>query len=55
MSYVPFFAEKAKEDAIQHFQQDSATANTAHATFEALQEVFDDHVVSHSLWPPKFP
>jgi hypothetical protein len=36
-------------------QQDSATANTAHASLEALQEVFSDCVISCRPWPQRYP
>jgi hypothetical protein len=35
------------------FQHDSATAHIAHVSLEALQEVFEDHVISCGLWPPR--
>jgi hypothetical protein len=52
----PFFAELAEEEGLcSVFQQDSATAHTAHISLEALLEVFGDHVISCGLWPPCSP
>jgi hypothetical protein len=36
-----------------YFQQDSATAHTANNSMRALQEVFNDRIISTGLWPPR--
>jgi RNAse (barnase) inhibitor barstar len=52
----PFFAELTEKERLYSvFQQDSATAHTAHVSLEALWEVFDDRVISRGLWVPTFP
>jgi hypothetical protein len=49
----PFFTELTDEERLYGVvQQDSATAHTAHVSLEALQEAFDDHLISRGLWPP---
>jgi hypothetical protein len=37
------------------FHEDSEIAHMAHAFFEAKQEVFNNRVNSHGLWPPHSP
>jgi hypothetical protein len=52
----PFFAQLIEEESLYGvFQQDSAVAHTEHASFEAPQEVFSDHIIIHGLWPPCSP
>jgi hypothetical protein len=47
-----FFAELIEEERpYSPFQQNSATAYMAHASLEALGEVFGDHVINCGLWP----
>jgi hypothetical protein len=52
----PFF-EQLTDDERQcgYFQQDNATAHTAQNSMSALQEVFDDRIISTGLWPPRSP
>jgi hypothetical protein len=52
----PFF-EQLTDDERQYgyFQQDNATAHTAPHSVSALQEVFDDRIISTGLWPPRSP
>jgi inhibitor of nuclear factor kappa-B kinase subunit alpha len=52
----PFF-EQLTDDERQYgyFQQDNATAHTARNSISALQEVFDDRIISTGLWPPRSP
>jgi hypothetical protein len=49
--------EQLTDDESQYgyFQQDNATAHTAPNSMSALQEVFDDRIVSTGLWPPRSP
>jgi hypothetical protein len=50
----PVIAELTEEERLHGaFQQDSATAHTAHVSVEALREVLDDGVISRGLWPPR--
>ena len=52
----PFFQHlTAYEKQNGWFQQDGATAHTARASMQALQEVFDDRIISRGLWPPRSP
>jgi hypothetical protein len=47
-----FFAGLTEDERLYGvFQQDSATAHTAHASIETLQEVIKDHIISHGSWP----
>jgi hypothetical protein len=56
MQCDPFFNQLTAEET-QHgyFQQDNTTAHTANATMVAIQEVFEDRIISRGLWPPRFP
>jgi hypothetical protein len=46
----PFFAVLTGQEKLQGAsQKDTATAHTAHASLEALREVLNDRVFSHSL------
>jgi hypothetical protein len=49
--------EQLTDDGRQcgYFQQDNATAHTARNSVSALQEVFDDRIISTRLWPPRSP
>jgi hypothetical protein len=52
----PFFVKLTAEERLYGvFQQDSATANTAYVSSEALREVFGDRMISRGLWPPRSP
>jgi hypothetical protein len=50
----PFF-EQLTDDERQYgyYQQDNAPAHTAQNSISALQEVFDDRIISTGLWPPR--
>jgi hypothetical protein len=52
----PFF-EQLTDDERQYgyFQQDNATAHIARNSMSALQEVFDDRIITTRLWPPRSP
>ena len=64
----PFFNQlTADEKQYGYFQQGDATAHTANATMVdatahtanatmvAIQEVFEDGIISRGLWPPRSP
>jgi hypothetical protein len=46
-----------KEDEIEKacFQQDGATARTAHMSMALLDDVFVDRIISKTIWPPRSP
>ena len=48
---------KLKEDEIDkaYFQQDDATAHTAHMSMAVLDDVFVDKIISKTIWPPRSP
>jgi len=52
----PFF-EQLTDNEKQNgtFQQDNATAHTAYASLAALEEVFEDRVISRGRWPARSP
>ena len=52
----PFIAQ-LKEDEIEkaYFQQDGATAHTAHMSVAVLDDVFADRIISKTIWPPRSP
>jgi hypothetical protein len=52
----PFIAQ-LKEDEIDkaYFQQDGATAHTAHMSMTHLDDVFADRIISKTIWPPRSP
>jgi hypothetical protein len=52
----PFF-EQLTDDERQYgyFQQDNATAHAARNSMSALQDMFDDRIISTALWPPRSP
>jgi hypothetical protein len=44
------FCDLTEEERLHGvFQQDTATANMKNASFEALYEIFSDHIISHDL------
>jgi hypothetical protein len=45
-----------KEDEINeaYFQQDGATARTAHMSMAILDDLFADRIISKTIWPPDF-
>jgi hypothetical protein len=49
------FISQLKEDEIDkaYFQQDGATAYTAHMSLTLLDDVFADRFISKPIWPPK--
>jgi hypothetical protein len=53
---VPFF-EQLTDDERQYgyFQHDNATAHAARNSMSALQEMFEDKIISTRLWPPRSP
>jgi hypothetical protein len=52
----PFIAH-LKEDEIDkaYFQQDDATAHTAHLSMAILDDVFADRTISKTIWSPRSP
>jgi hypothetical protein len=51
-----FFPELTEEERLYGwFQQDSATAHTAHMSMQALSETFGDRTISSGIWPPHSP
>jgi hypothetical protein len=52
----PFIAQlKEDETDKAHFQQDGATAHTAHLSVALLDDVFADRIISKTIWPPRSP
>jgi hypothetical protein len=52
----PFLAEVTEEEKLYcYFQQDSATAHTAHVSLEALSEVFVGRIISRGFSSPHSP
>jgi len=51
------FTAQLKEDEIDkaYFQQDDATAHTAHMSMALLDDVFADRIISETIWPPRSP
>lgn len=50
----PFLNELTQEEKdYGYFQQDGATAHTAHNSIATLHEVYDDRIISTGLWPPR--
>jgi hypothetical protein len=46
-----FFPELTEEERLcGWFQQDSATANTARMSMQALSNVFGDRIISSGIW-----
>ena len=52
----PFIAQlkEGKIDKV-YFQQDGATAHTAHMSMALLDDVFVDRIISKTIWPPRSP
>jgi hypothetical protein len=52
----PFIAQR-KEDEIDkaYFQQDGATAYTAHVSLALFDEVFAHRIISKTIWLPRSP
>jgi hypothetical protein len=52
----PFIAQ-LKEDEIDKafFQQDGATAHTAPMSMALLDDVFEDRIISTTIWPSRSP
>ena len=44
-----------EEKQYAYFQQDNATPHTAHQSMHALEQVFDDRIISQGLWLPRSP
>jgi hypothetical protein len=52
----PFITQlKADENDKAYFQQDGATAHTAHMSMVLLEDVFADRIISKTIWPPRSP
>lgn len=52
----PFIGQLNEEELLNSFfQQDNATAHTAHASMDLLGDVFGERVISQGLWPPRSP
>jgi hypothetical protein len=51
----PFIAQ-LKEDEINnaYFQQDGATAHTAHMSMAVLDDIFEDRIISKTIWLPRY-
>lgn len=51
------FLNELHDDELQNglFQQDGATAHTAQATLQYLEEFYGDRLISRNLWPPRSP
>lgn len=52
---MQFIALLEPEERNCWFQQDNATAHTAHETMDFLATFFDDRLISRNLWPPRSP
>jgi hypothetical protein len=50
-----FFPQLKEERLYGGFQQDSATAHTAHISMQALSHVFVDRIISSGVWPARSP
>jgi hypothetical protein len=47
---MPFFSDLTEEERLHSvFQQGTATAHKAHASFKTMCEVFGDHAIRHGL------
>jgi hypothetical protein len=52
----PFIAQlKGDEIDKAYFQQDGATAHTAHMFMALLDDVFANRIISTTIWPPRSP
>ena len=51
------FTAQLKEDEIDkaYFQQDGATAHTAHMSMALLDDMSADKNISKTIWPPRSP
>ncbi|XP_031333083.1 uncharacterized protein LOC116163333 [Photinus pyralis] len=51
------FLNQLHDDEIRegYFQQDGATAHTARATLQYLEQFYDNRLISKGLWPPRSP
>jgi hypothetical protein len=51
-----FFPQLKEEERLYcWFQQDSATAHTAHISMQTLSDVFEKRIISSSIWPARSP
>jgi hypothetical protein len=51
-----FLSELTEEERLYGwFQQDSATANTARMSMQALSDVFGDRIINNDIWPAGSP
>jgi hypothetical protein len=49
-----FFPEVTEEERLYGcFQNDSATAHTAHISIQALSDAFGDRIISSGIWPAR--
>jgi hypothetical protein len=53
--YGPFSGALRKKKRHDYFMQDGATAHTATYSINVLNEVFDNRLISHRLWPARSP
>jgi hypothetical protein len=51
------FIGQLEEDEVDkaYFQQDGATAHTAHMSMALLDDVFAERIISKTIWPPRSP
>jgi hypothetical protein len=52
---MQLFPELTKYGLYGWFQQESATAHTAHVSMQALSDVFMNRIISSSIWPAHSP
>jgi len=53
---TPFVQQLHDDEITQgYFQQDKATAHTAHATIDFLRQFYDDRIIDQNLWPSHSP
>jgi hypothetical protein len=50
-----FFSELTEERLYGWFQQDPATAHTAHMSVQALSDVFGERIISSDIWTERSP
>jgi hypothetical protein len=53
--YSPFSGALRKKKGHGYFMQDGATAHTATYSINVLNEVFENRLISHRLWPARSP
>jgi hypothetical protein len=53
--YGPFLGALRKKKRHGYFMQDGATAHTATYSTNVLNEVFENRLISHGLWPARSP